>query len=267
MKPFRIPAAVAAMLAAAPIAEAQQSPDPRIADLVQAGRVRVGLHSLQYTKESATGELKGPWIEVYRDLSARMGVKLVFVDHPSPPKMVECLDKGGCDIASLGFDPARAALVGGFTPAFMRMEYTLLVPAGSGINSVADADQPGLRIAVVRGHASTLTLGRIVKRAEHVAVDVPEKAFELMQGGNVHAWASIRPTLTEYAAKLAGARVLAESYGANAPALVVPKGHAARLSYLTEFVEQAKASGAMQRAIDRGGEPGYRVAPAEAPRH
>ena len=267
MKPFRIPAAMLALLAAAPIALAQQSPDPRIADLVRAGQMRVGLHSLQYKKDPASGELKGPWIEVYRDLAARMGVKLVFLEYSSPPKMAECLDTADCDIASLGFDPTRAALVGGFTPPFMRMEYTLLVPAGSGINSVADADRPGRRIAVVRGHASTLTLGRILKQAEQVVVDMPEQAFELMQGGKADAWASIRPTLTEHAAKLAGARVLDESYGANAPALVVPKGQAARLSYLTEFVEQSKASGAIQRALDRAGERGFRVAPPDPPRH
>jgi polar amino acid transport system substrate-binding protein len=96
---------------------------------------------------------------------------------------------------------------------------------------------------------------------------VPDKAFELLESGKVHAWASIRPVLVDYAAKLAGARVLEDSYGANSPALVVPKGQAARLSYLTEFVEQAKASGAVQRALDRAGQAGYRVAPPDSPRH
>ena len=267
MQPLRIPAAILALWATAPIAHAQQSPDPRIADLVQAGQVRVGLHSAQYAKEKSTGELKGPWIEIYRDLAARMGVKFVFVEHQALPKMIECLEQGGCDIASLGFDPARAPLVGGFTPPFMRMEYSLLVPVGSAIKSVADADRPGFRIAVVRGHASTLTLGRILKQAEQVVVDVPDQGFDLLRAGNVHAWASARPVLSDYARRLAGARVLDESYGANQPALVVPKGQAARLAYLTEFVEHAKATGMIQRALDRAGEPGFRVVPPEGPRH
>jgi hypothetical protein len=41
---------------------------------------------------------------------------------------------------------------------------------------------------------------------------------------------------------------------------VVPKGRAERLAYISEFVEQAKASGVVQRAIDRAGQPGYQVA-------
>jgi len=260
-------AAALALLAAVPAAHAQQEPDTRIADIVKAGKLRIGLHSLQYARNAATGELKGPWIEIYRDLSARMGVKLVFVEHQELPKMIECLEKGGCDIASLGFDPARAPLVGGFTPPFMRIEYTLLVPAGSAIKSVAEADRPGFRIAMVRGHASTLALGRILKQAEQVVVDVPDQGFDLLRAGKVDAWASVRPVLTNYARRLAGARVLDESFGANQPAMVVPKGYAARLSYLTEFVEHARATGMIQRALDRSGETGYRVAAPEPPRH
>ena len=49
--------------------------------------------------------------------------------------------------------------------------------------------------------------------------------------------------LLGYAPKLPGSRVLEERYGANLVGMVVPKGQSARLAYITEFVEQAKASG------------------------
>lgn len=45
---------VAALLANIETADAQQAPDPRVADLVQAGKVRVGLFSAQYTKDPVT---------------------------------------------------------------------------------------------------------------------------------------------------------------------------------------------------------------------
>jgi hypothetical protein len=44
----------------------------------------------------------------------------------------------------------------------------------------------------------------------------------------------------------------------------VPKGQTARLAYISEFVEQAKASGLVQQAIERAGLPGHQVAPANA---
>jgi polar amino acid transport system substrate-binding protein len=189
-----------------------------------------------------------------------MRLPVVLTELPTPSKLVECLETGQCDVGSLGFDPTRADQVGGFTPPFMQVEYTYLVPAASAMRSVADVDRAGVRIAVVRNHASTLALSRIAKHAEQVSAETPNAAFDLLRGGRVDAWASVRPALLDYAAELSGSRVLEDSYGANFPALVVPKGQAARLAYISEFVEEAKASGLVQRAIDRAGQPGYRVA-------
>jgi hypothetical protein len=59
---------------------------------------------------------------------------------------VECLKAGACDLLFLPFD-ARAANVGDVSPPIFQFDYTLLVPAGSSIRSVADADRLGVRIA------------------------------------------------------------------------------------------------------------------------
>ena len=135
--------------------------------------------------------------------------------------MVACLKSGACDVGFLGYDPARAADVEGFSPAFIEFDYTYLIPNGSTIRSVADADRPGSRIAVVNAHASTLALNRIRTHAELVTVDTPDDAFELLRSGRVDAWASARQALVDYSVKLAGSRVLEERYGANRPAVVV----------------------------------------------
>ena len=109
------------------IANAQQVPDPRVADLVKAGKVRVGLFPPQYIKDSATGELKSVWVEIARALAARIGVQVVLLEHPTPPKVIECLKAGACDVIFLPFD-ARAANDGDFSSPFIQIEYTLLVP-------------------------------------------------------------------------------------------------------------------------------------------
>jgi polar amino acid transport system substrate-binding protein len=141
--------------------------------------------------------------------------------------------------------------------------FTYMVPAGSTIRSVADADKAGLRIAAVRNHASTLALGRILKHAETLGVEIPDEAFELLRSGKADAWASPRPPLLEYAGKLPGARVLDDRYGENLQSIAVAKRQDARLAYITEFVEEAKASGQVARAIERAGERGIEVAPRE----
>ena len=47
--------------------------------------------------------------------------------------------------------------------------------------------------------------------------------------------------------------------------MAVPKREAGRLAYISEFVEEAKASGLVQRAIEPGGLRGVHVAPREIP--
>jgi hypothetical protein len=92
---------IAAMLAS--LAEAQHVSDPQVADLVQAGKIRVGMHSVMYTKDSQTGEVKAAstgiiLLDIARTLGARMGVKVLPVGHPTIPEMLTCLTAGACDI-------------------------------------------------------------------------------------------------------------------------------------------------------------------------
>ncbi len=172
---------------------------------------------------------------------------------------MECLKAGACDVIFLPFD-ARAANDGDFSSPFIQIEYTLLVPSGSSIRSVTDADRTGVYIAVVRNHASTATLSRVLKQAKLVYAETPDPTFDLLRAGHVDAMASARSTLLEYSTHLPGSRVLADHFGANINRVVIPKGHVGRLAYVNEFVEEAKASGLVQKAIDRAGPRGVQVA-------
>lgn len=247
-------------------AESQQVPDPRVADLVRAGKIRVGVHSVMYTKDPQTGESKAASVGIIlfdfaRALGARAGVEIVLVGHPTIPEMLTCLTTGACDMGFMGPDPSRTGVE--FSPPILQLDYTFLVPAASSIQRIADVDRPGVRIAVVSDHASTLALSRIVKHAQLVYAATPDPTFELLHSGQADAFASIRGVLLAYSAKLPGSRVLDEHYGANLLGMVVPKGQAARLAYISEFIEQAKASGLVQQAIERAGLPGYKVASAK----
>jgi polar amino acid transport system substrate-binding protein len=248
-------------------ARAEPSSDPRVADIVRAGKIRIGLHLPQFVKDPATGEIKGSGtgaviVQIAQGFADSIGVKLELVGNPSPPALVECLKAGACDVGFLGYVLGRTGDVG-FTPPHIMVPFTFMVRPGSTIRSVADVDKAGTRIAAVKSHASTITLGRIVKQAETLTVEIPDEAFELIRSGRADAWASPRPPLLEYASKLAGARVLDDRYGENLQALAVAKDQTARLAYASEWVEAAKASGLIQRAIERAGERGIEVAPSE----
>jgi polar amino acid transport system substrate-binding protein len=241
--------------------ETQQTNDPRVADLVRAGKVRVALYVPQYTKDPITGELRGWAADIARALGASLGIAGVPVEHPHPPEAVASLTAGICDAAILGIDPTRAGAVD-YSPPFVEADYTCLVPAGSSIRSVEDADRPGVRIAAVRGHASTLALSRMLKRATLVYADMPDPTFEILRRGEASVFASLREVLLQYSAQLPGSRVLDSRYGFNSLAIAVPKGQVGRLAYVSDFIEEAKASGLVQQAIERSGWRGLKVAPA-----
>jgi polar amino acid transport system substrate-binding protein len=147
----------------------------------------------------------------------------------------------------------------------MQFEYTLLVPAGSSIIRFSDADHAGVRIAAVRNHASTNALVPLLKKAELVYADTPEPTFRLLRERQADLMASVRGTLVDYSAQLPGSRVLEDHYGANVNRIAIAKGNSARLAYINEFVEEAKASGLVQTAIDRAGPAGATAAPPGDP--
>jgi len=195
-----------------------------------------------------------------RALAARIGVQAVLIEHRSPPQVIECLKAGACDAVFLPKD-ARAASVGDFSFPFIQSEFTLLVPAGSKIRRASDADRPDIRIAAIRNHASTATLTTAIKQAEVVLEDDEDAAFELLRAGRVDALASTRQSLRKIFNRMPGSQILPDRYGAQLNRVVVPKGRAGWLAYANEFVEEAKASGLVQNAIDRDVTSAFEVAP------
>jgi polar amino acid transport system substrate-binding protein len=245
-------------------AHAQQSHDPRVADLVQAGVLRFGLGlgtPMTAIKNPTTGEVKGVALELGRALAARIGVKFTSVEYPRPGAVIDGLRANAWDVSMLVFDPERAQQVD-FSNAYLQSDLTYLVPPGSSIHSVADVDKPGIRIAVPRGDGSDLYLTRTLKHAELIRTDSHAAAVDLLRTGGADAKSSPRPVLMEESSTLPGSRVLDDGYAEIYFAALVPKGQTARLTYVNEFIEDAKASGLVGRIIEAIGLQGVRVAPA-----
>jgi polar amino acid transport system substrate-binding protein len=152
---------------------AQHSGDPRVADLVRAGKVRVaiglGTPALAI-KNATTGEIRRPALDLARALAVRIGVELVAIEYPRPGAIMDGIESNAWDVTFLVADSDRAK-VADFSPPYMQSDFTYLVPAGSSIRSVADVDRPGVRIATPRGDASGLLLRRILKSAELVTTE------------------------------------------------------------------------------------------------
>jgi polar amino acid transport system substrate-binding protein len=244
-------------------ARAQQSTDPRVADLIQSGKLRValGLGAPPLAmKDPNTGEVRGPALDLARALAKKIGVKLEPVEYPRPGAVLAGIKDNEWDVTFLVADPARL-VDADFSPPYMQSDFTYLVPAGSSKRLVADMDQPGTRIAVPRGDASDLRLTRILKHAELVRLDSIAAAIEMVHGGKVDAYAAPRSLLLALSNKAPGSRVLDDGFANISFVAMVPKDKGGRIAYVSDFIEEAKATGLVKQTIDDANLRGLQVAP------
>jgi polar amino acid transport system substrate-binding protein len=96
---------------------------------------------------------------------------------------LKCLKAEECDVGFLGFVQHHRASDVGFSPPYIVVPFTLMVPADSSIHTIEDVDKDGIRIAAIRTHGSSLALSRFLKHAKTLDVEVPKETFELLRTG------------------------------------------------------------------------------------
>ena len=199
-------------------------------------------------------------IDLLHDLARRLGVPPEIVAYDSVAVMGDAAATNVWDIAFLGSDPQREKLMS-FTPAYLEIDATYLVPSASPIRAAADVDRKEVRVAAPARANFELFLSRNLKHAQLVSTQGLDAAFDLLVSGKVDALAGLTQGLLDLVEKLPGSRVLDGRFMGVQQAIAVPKGRDAGLAYLRRVVEEAKTSGLVARAIERIGVRGVSVAP------
>lgn len=253
---FSFPCAVSAMT--------DEAPRDAISDLAPRGTLRAAINfgnPVLAQKDPATGEPRGVSVDLARELGRRLGVPVELVTFDAAGKVFDALRSGAWDVAFLAIDPARAAAID-FTPPYVLIEGTYLVPSSSPIHEIADVDGDGVRIAVGRGSAYDLYLTRAVKRARLVRAETSPAALELFLAERLEAAAGVRQPLQSFARAHPGVRVLEGRFMAIEQAMGTPRGREAGARYLRRFVVEALSSGLVAGALARSGQADVTVAPA-----
>lgn len=232
-------------------------------ELAPSGTLRVGLNYgnfLLVLKDAPDGSPQGIAPDLGRELASRLGVKPEFVKFDAAGKLADGVKKGMWDVAFLGNEPARANEIA-FTPAYLEIPVTYLVPAGSKLQTFADVDQAGVRIAVADQSAYHLFLTRSLKNAELVAADGIEGSFKMFAELKLEALAGLKPRLITDAGRLPGSRILDGQVTAVQQSIGTPKSRETAARYLKEFAQDVKKSGFVAEAIARHKVSGVTVAP------
>lgn len=232
-------------------------------DLTPTGKLRIGVNMgnfLLVTKDKASGNLSGVVVDLAHELGRRADAPVEFVTYPGAGDVADAAKQGAWDVAFIGAEPARATEVA-FTAAYLEIEATYLVPAGSAIRTIADVDRAGVRIAVADKSAYDLFLRRSLKHATLVPARGLDASYDLFVEDKLEVLAGLKPRLVSDAERLPGSRVLEGRFTAIQQAIGTPRGREAGAGYLREFAEEIKASGLVAEAIARHKVRGVSVAP------
>lgn len=232
-----------------------------ITELTPTGKLRVGLNMSNFllTARDAAGAPIGVAPDLGRELAKRLGVQAEMVPYANPGLLADDANKNKWDVGFLGAEPQRASEID-FTPAYVEIEATYLVPPGSNLQTPAAVDAKGLRIAVPERSAYELWLTRNIKNAELMRVKGSDAAFKLFVDGKLDALAGLRPGLNAYQAQYAGSRILNGNFTAVQQAAGTPKNRPNGFQYLREFIEDIKATGLVANTIAKNKVVGLTVA-------
>ena len=234
-----------------------------VAELAPHGVLRAGINMSNFllvTGRSAAGDPEGVSPSMARAIAERLGVPLKYVPFPKPGELADAVDHDAWDIGLIGAEPQRAEKIA-FSPAYVEIEATYLVPAGSPITAIAEVDRPGVRIAVTARSAYGLWLERNIKHATLVLADSLASAVEKFQRDGLEALAGLRPALLTDVQKMPGARILDGQFSAVQQAIGTPRKNVEGAKFLRAFVEEAKASGLVASFIAQHKVKGLSVAP------
>ena len=225
------------------------------AELAPTGVLRAGINLSNFllvTGKTEAGDPVGVAPDMAGEIARRLGVPVTYVTYKTPGELADMADAGAWDIGLIGAEPQRAEKIA-FTPAYVEIEATYLVPAGSPIRTVGEVDRPGRSIAVTARSAYGLWLENNIKEARLVQFDSADAAVKAFVDDKMDAYAGLRPALVGLAEKLPGSRILDGQFSAVQQAVGTPKKNTAGFAFLRDFVEEAKRSGVVASLIERHG--------------
>ncbi len=231
-------------------------------ELAPSGTLRAGINLSNFLLVSGrhdNGDPFGVAPDMARAIGAALDLPVQLVPFESPGAIVDATADDTWDICLIGAEPARAAIIS-FTTAYVEILATYLVPAGSPLQTIADVDRPGVRIAVAERAAYDLWLVANIKHASLMHAQGIDAAFQLFVDQKLEALACLKPRLLDDVKKLPGSRILDGQFTSVQQAIGTHKHNPHGAEFLSRFVREATTNGLVAKLISKHGVSGLSVA-------
>ena len=234
-------------------------------ELAPTGKLRVAVAlspspSAQFAVKDGDA-IRGVAVTLGQALAKKLGVEAVLITHNASGEIQNSAADNKWDVAFLPVDAERKKFVD-FGNAYHLLQSTFLVKPGSTMKSVKDADAKGIGIGGVANTATFRAAMKATPNATHIEFAKVDAAVDAMNEGRIEAIALSRESLMGLVGKIPGSRILDDAFLNSSTSVCVPKGRPAALAYVSEFIEEAKASGLVRKALDEMGLTASQVAPA-----
>jgi polar amino acid transport system substrate-binding protein len=211
------------------------------------------------------GKPQGVSVDLAREAARRLDVPVELVTFNSAGNAVQAIKSRDVDLAFVAIDPVRAADME-YTAPYVVIEGAYLVRSESPVQRNEDVDRPGTRVVVGRGSAYDLFLTRNLKAATLVRSPTSPAVVDMFLKENQEVAAGVKQQLEMDAKRVGGVRLLPERFMIIEQAMGVPKGRLAAQAWLSDFIEDMKASGYVASGLQRHAIEGASVAPPRAAR-
>jgi polar amino acid transport system substrate-binding protein len=148
-------------------------------------------------------------------------VPVEIVSYESAGELADSARTGAWEVGFLGAEPQRANEIS-FSEAYLEIEASYLVPPGSPLQTIAEVDREGVRVAVPAKAAYDLYLTRTLKHARLVRAAGADAAFKMFVSDKMEALAGLKPRLVVDHDNLPGSRI--EGRFTAVQAVGTPKG-------------------------------------------
>jgi polar amino acid transport system substrate-binding protein len=228
------------------------------------GRLRASINTgnpILAAPDAAEGA-RGVSVDLARAFAERLGVPLALVVFDTAGKSVDAVTQEQADIGFFAIDPKRGEGIH-FTGPYVLIEGCYAVRNDSPISANEQVDQAANRVVVGQGSAYDLFLSRELRHAQILRAPSSPAVVDFFLQHNADVAAGVKQQLQADAERRGGLRLLPGHFMVIRQAMGCPRGRGeAAARYLTDFVEEMKASGFVASALQRHGISGAAVAPA-----
>jgi ABC-type amino acid transport substrate-binding protein len=225
-------------------------------EIAPGGKLRVGMIAI-----TVLGGVAEP---IAKFVGQKLGAAVEPVMYPNPDAYLQSFGKGEWDIA-IGPRVLAPADKADSTADLWVISLVYVAAPGKEFPDIASVDKAGVKIGTIRGAPSDRVLTREIKAAELVRIPlsptIVADAANLLRSGKADVFGADSGVGYPAAEALPGAKIVPGAFATVRVAAALPKGRsAAAQAALATFLEDAKQTGVVQKAIDAKGLKGVNVA-------